>query len=688
MFAARVGKTTIAEMLLLCSVATAPASFLFGTSTETLAKQTVRKKLWPTFEQCEITREWCPAEHNRVQNRIDLRYCTGYVAWSGSPTTLADIGPRYSHANEVSKWTRDVSDEADPLELFRERGSEIPNRKMVGESTPTIEGGCRIYRELLAGTNERYHVPCPHCGAYQELLLGDGTPGSGGLIWDKTQDGNASPDLAGRTARYQCAACKREIGDEYKPGMTARGVWCPDGCAVDQRGKLQGTPLRSPYSRSFQLSRLYAPTFTFGDVARAFVRAAKVKSKEPELLRNFMNSWLGWPWREREQSRKWSEVAGRLCVPGTICRPPREAIFLTAGVDRQIDKLVYFVAAWGLGGRGWLVDYGNADTWADLLMTLDTTYIREDGREMGVLQTLVDSKFQQDQVDEFCRKNDRPQRRIWPSQGAKPGQLQGQSYRLGMIDKQKEAERKRGREVQEFLEDDLGPDGLARSVVIVATGDEPALMRRQAAYLTLAVAEYFRNQGRQVLCLIDSVTRFAMAQREIGLSAGEPPTSKGYPPTTFGELARLLERAGAGTAGQGAITGLFSVLVEGDDHNEPISDSVRGILDGHIVMDRKIADRGRYPAIDILKSISRSMPNVFSDWQNGVVRKAKQVISTYEDMAELIRLGAYRRGTDPAVDEAVRLYPQLEAFLTQNKDDSSTIDDSFSKLAAILGIKS
>lgn len=246
----------------------------------------------------------------------------------------------------------------------------------------------------------------------------------------------------------------------------------------------------------------------------------------------------------------------------------------------------------------------------------------------------------------------------------------------------------RGREVQEFLEDDLGPDGLARSVVIVATGDEPALMRRQAAYVTLAVAEYFRNQGRQVLCLIDSVTRFAMSQREIGLSAGEPPTSKGYPPTTFGELARLLERAGAGPAGQGAITGLFSVLVEGDDHNEPISDAVRGILDGHIVMDRKIADRGRYPAIDVLKSISRSMPGVFSDWQNGVVRKAKQVISTYEDMAELIRLGAYRRGTDPAVDEAVRLYPQLEAFLTQNKDDSSTIDDSFSKLAAILGIKS
>ena len=220
----------------------------------------------------------------------------------------------------------------------------------------------------------------------------------------------------------------------------------------------------------------------------------------------------------------------------------------------------------------------------------------------------------------------------------------------------------RGREVQEFLEDDLGEDGLARSVVIVATGDEPALMRRQAAYMTLAVSEYFRKENRQVLCLIDSITRFAMAQREIGLSAGEPPTSKGYPPTTFSELARLLERAGPGVHGEGAITGLFSVLVEGDDHNEPVSDSVRGIVDGHIVMERAIADRGRYPAINMLKSVSRSMPAVLTDEQNEIVKRAKQVITTYEDMAELIRLGAYRRGSDPAVDEALVLYPQIEEF--------------------------
>jgi flagellum-specific ATP synthase len=244
----------------------------------------------------------------------------------------------------------------------------------------------------------------------------------------------------------------------------------------------------------------------------------------------------------------------------------------------------------------------------------------------------------------------------------------------------------RGREVQEFLEDDLGPEGLARSVVIVATGDEPALMRRQAAYVTLAVAEYMRDQGRQVLCLIDSVTRFAMAQREIGLSAGEPPTSKGYPPTTFGELSRLLERAGPGAPGQGSITGLFSVLVEGDDHNEPVSDAVRGIVDGHVVMEREIADRGRYPAINVLKSISRAMPNVLTPEQNAIIRRAKQVITVYEDMAELIRLGAYRKGSDKAVDESLILYPQLEEFLRQDKDDSTSIEDSFTRLAQILGM--
>jgi len=243
----------------------------------------------------------------------------------------------------------------------------------------------------------------------------------------------------------------------------------------------------------------------------------------------------------------------------------------------------------------------------------------------------------------------------------------------------------RGREVQEFIEDDLGEEGLARSVVIVATSDEPPLMRRQAAYTTLAVAEHFRDTDRDVLCLMDSVTRFAMAQREIGLSAGEPPTTKGYPPTVFAELPRLLERAGPGP-GQGTITGLFTVLVDGDDHNEPIADAVRGILDGHIVMERRIGERGRYPAINILRSVSRTMPGCNSDEENMLVTRARRLMSSYADMEEMIRLGAYRRGSDQQVDEAIHFNPALEAFLRQGKTERSELATGYQELAAILGM--
>lgn len=241
----------------------------------------------------------------------------------------------------------------------------------------------------------------------------------------------------------------------------------------------------------------------------------------------------------------------------------------------------------------------------------------------------------------------------------------------------------RGREVQEFIQDDLGEEGLKRSVIVVATSDESALMRRQAAYLSLTLAEYFRDLDNDVLCLMDSVTRFAMSQREIGLAGGEPPASKGYTPTVFSELPRLLERAGPGS-GVGSITGLFTVLVEGDDHNEPVADAVRSILDGHIVMERSIAERGRYPAINVLRSVSRTMPDSVDPDALPVVTRARQLLATYGDMEELIRIGAYRPGADAQIDEAIHYQPLLEGFLNQTKTDATPISEGYRQLAALL----
>jgi flagellum-specific ATP synthase len=277
----------------------------------------------------------------------------------------------------------------------------------------------------------------------------------------------------------------------------------------------------------------------------------------------------------------------------------------------------------------------------------------------------------------------------------------GKSTLLSMLARNSDADAivigligERGREVKEFIEDDLGEEGLARSVVVAATSDEAPLVRRQAAYVAMAVAEQLRDSGLNVLLLMDSVTRFAMAQREIGLSAGEPPASKGYTPTVFAELPKLLERAGPGVpspdtegtdAKTGSITGLFTVLVEGDDHNEPVADAVRGILDGHIVLERAIAERGRFPAINILKSVSRAMPGCNSDDEQKLVLRARLPLTIYEDMGELIRLGAYRAGTNPEVDNAVRLYPQLEAFLAQSKTERASLSEGYDALSAIMG---
>jgi len=242
----------------------------------------------------------------------------------------------------------------------------------------------------------------------------------------------------------------------------------------------------------------------------------------------------------------------------------------------------------------------------------------------------------------------------------------------------------RGREVQEFIQEDLGPDGMARSVVVVATGDEAPLLRRQAALTATTVAEHFRAQGKQVLLMLDSVTRFAMAQREIGLSSGEPPTTKGYPPTVFSELPHLLERAGPGRDGEGDITAIYTVLVDGDDMNEPIADAIRGIVDGHLVLDRSIAEKNRYPAINIQRSISRMLPACHSDEEYKIMNEARKAMARYADMEDLIRVGAYKPGTDPEVDAAAAFSKVADQFLAQRKAEKMTSDQSFAEMFRML----
>ncbi len=267
----------------------------------------------------------------------------------------------------------------------------------------------------------------------------------------------------------------------------------------------------------------------------------------------------------------------------------------------------------------------------------------------------------------------------------------GKSSLLSMIARNSEADvmviglvGERGRELNEFLQHTLGPEGRARSIVVVATSDAPPMMRRRAAYLTLTIAEYFRDRGAQVLCLLDSVTRFAMALREIYLTAGELPASRGYPPSVFAELPRLLERAGPGPE-HGAVTGLFTVLVEGDDLNEPVTDTVRSVLDGHVVLDRRIAERGRFPAIDVLKSISRAAPGCYAPEEAALVARARRLLALYGDMAELIELGAYRPGSNPAVDEAIAAKEAIETLLRQELGEAPADADPFALLAAALG---
>jgi flagellum-specific ATP synthase len=240
----------------------------------------------------------------------------------------------------------------------------------------------------------------------------------------------------------------------------------------------------------------------------------------------------------------------------------------------------------------------------------------------------------------------------------------------------------RGREVREFIDNDLGPEGLARSIVVVATSDQPPLVRLRACFVATRIAEFFRDAGADVLLLMDSLTRAAMAQREVGLSAGEPPATRGYPPSTFAMLPRLLERAGPGPTG--TITGLYTVLVDGDDHNEPIADAARSILDGHVVLDRRLATAGHFPSIDVLESISRVAGTVTTREQRALAGQLRRIMAAGRDVRELVEIGAYVPGTNPDADLGRELEPQINAFLRQDMSDVTDAATAWAALRTLL----
>jgi flagellum-specific ATP synthase len=266
----------------------------------------------------------------------------------------------------------------------------------------------------------------------------------------------------------------------------------------------------------------------------------------------------------------------------------------------------------------------------------------------------------------------------------------GKSVLLGMLARNTSADvnvialiGERGREVKDFILKNLGEKGLKRSVVVVATSDSLPLIRVRGAFVAAAIAEYFRDRGMQVLLMMDSVTRFAMAQREVGLAAGEPPTTKGYTPSVFALLPKLLERAGTG-AGRGAITGLYTVLVEGDDMNEPIADATRSILDGHIVLSRDLASQGHYPAIDVLGSISRVMCDIVDSEHKKAAENVKAIMAVYRKAEDLINIGAYVSGSNPKIDQAIKMIEKINGFLKQGMDESVSLQESIRELKGIV----
>lgn len=435
-FASRLGKTFLGQCCAIKKADCNPGPMMFASSVEKVASEVV-ERTYKMIENCPIVAPQLRVKARRRQSVIDFDACQCFVGWSRSASTLADKEVEFGHANEIDKWEHSsTSREADPLKLFLDRFKNRPHHKAIFEGTPTVKGKSRVERMRLQSTNCRLNVPCPHCGRYQALEMG--TPEtSHGVKWDKNESGKSDRDIAAKTAHYRCIGCNGRIEDEHRPMMMRRGVWCPEGCTVNdaraaaifdtEGGRkpwkgwsladwIEGTPARDGTDAGYQLSSLYALSLGWGDIAAEFVGC----QGKPQDLRNFVNQWLAETWEIHERKQTWEQLGGRIIVKelprGTV---PEWAAVLTTGCDRQEDRYVWTLKAWGPERQSHTVAYGEAEELAWIVNNvLKVHWHKKHGGSLLPVFSLVDSGFRAHGVYEFCRDTIRTGIQLWPCKGS------------------------------------------------------------------------------------------------------------------------------------------------------------------------------------------------------------------------------------------------------------------------------
>lgn len=425
-FGTRLGKTFFSLCALIWSAIYDPAPLMYTTASEGVATRVVKTKLYPMLERIQQTRDQLKPVKLRNAQRVDLRECTIFVGWSGSPTSIADLAAKRGLASEIDKWDTSASTEADPLYLWNQRFNEFFNRKRIKEGTPTVRGRSRVEAGRLSADNRSFWVACPHCHGFQTLRFGPPQPESpGGLVWDHLDNGKSDPLLAWRTARYECQWCRQPIPDELRGQMMRSGIWAAEGQTVES-GRVVGSPVRAGPAASFFLPSLYALAgLGWGDIAREWC----LTKGNPRAHQNTVNSWLAETWVEVMPATTADDVVSRLVLEYPAGQVHPACRFLTMGVDKQIDHYVYQVWGWGEEACGYLVQYGVADDWETVATLLNHDYPQTDlARTMRIKWCLIDARYQPDDVVAFCRGQHHPQRPVLPCQGV--GDMHGEPYRI------------------------------------------------------------------------------------------------------------------------------------------------------------------------------------------------------------------------------------------------------------------